>query len=267
MYKIAIISVALVLLIPLASNSFASNIEIDIHTGSADPNAHLTFYPPSSLAYVGDTLEFGNGDTVPHEIVSGTTNSGPDGKFDSGTINPGQYASYTLTQYDVGTFSFYDKSYSWMTGTVQVQGVPGGYKVIHNVGADAGDGKTTFDVQYQSVKNIISANIGAKDKSLNLVLVGQTNQTSNLVINLPTGLITPPFFGVQLDGVFTKNFTESDQQGMAVLTIPISPTTEQVSIVGTQVVPEFGPIAVITLAISVVTIVLFTRFMPVHRQG
>lgn len=265
MYKIAIVAAALVLLIPLASNSFASNIEIDIHTGSADPNAHLTFYPPSSSAYVGDTLEFGNGDTVPHEVVSGTPSSGPDGKFDSGTINPGQYAAYTLTQYDVGTFSFYDKTYPWMVGTVQVQGVPGGYKVIHNVGADAGDGKTTFDVQYKSVKNIISASIGAKDKSLNLMLVGPANQSSDLVINLPTGLVTPPFFGVQLDGVFTKNFTESDQQGMAVLTIPISPTTEQVSIVGTQVVPEFGPVAVLVLAIAAVTTVLFARIMPVRR--
>ena len=87
------------------------------------------------------------------------------------------------------------------------------------------------------------------------------------MLNLPTGLITPPFFGVQLDGQFTKNFTESDQQGMAVLTIPITPVTEQVSIVGAQVVPEFGPIAAMVLAISVVTIVLFTRFMPNRILG
>ena len=267
MYKIAIATAALIFLIPLASDSFASNIEIDIHTGSADPNQHLTFYPPSSSAYVGDTLEFGNADTVAHEIVSGTPDSGPSGKFDSGLLNPGQYYSYKLTEYDVGTFSFYDKTYPWMTGTVIVQETPGGFKVIHNVGADAGDGKTTFDVQYQSVKNIISTSIGAKDKSLNLVLVGQTGQNSNLVLRLPTALITPPFFGVQLDGQFTKNFTVSDQQGIEVVTIPITPTTEQVSIVGTQVVPEFGPVAALVLAASVVAIVLVTRLMPSHRQG
>lgn len=265
MYKIALIASVLVLLIPLASHSFASNIEIDIHTGSADPNQHLTFYPPSSSAYVGDTLEFGNGDTVAHEVVSGTPNAGPDGKFDSGAVNPGQYYSYTLTQYDVGTFSFYDKTYPWMTGTVLVQGAPSGFKVIHNVGADAGDGKTVFDVQYQSDKNIISANIGVKDKSLNLVLVGQTSENGNLVLRLPTGLITPPFFGVQLDGQFTKNYTTTDEQGIEVLTVPITPTTEQVSIIGTQVVPEFGPIAFLVLAVSIVTIVLFTRFMPARR--
>ncbi len=266
MYKIAILASLLVLLIPLTSHSFASNIEIDIHTGSADPNQRLTFYPPSSSAYVGDTLEFGNGDTVPHQVVSGTPDSGPDGRFDSGIINPGRYYSYTLMQYDVGTFKFYDKAYPWMTGMVLVQEAPTGYKVIRNVGADAGDGKTTFNVQYQSVKNIISATVGAKDKSVNFVLVGQTNQSSNLVLNLPTGLISPPFIGVQLDGQFTKNFTETPLQGMTALTIPITSTTEQVSIIGTQVVPEFGPVAFLVLAISIVTIVLFARLMPVRRR-
>jgi predicted secreted protein with PEFG-CTERM motif len=267
MYKFAIITVAAVLLIPLASNSFASNIEIDIHTGSADPNQHLTFYPPTSSAYVGDTIEIGNGDTVPHEIVSGSPDSGPDGKFDSGTLNPGQYYSYTLTNSDVGTFKFYDKNYSWMAGTVIVSLAPTGYKVLHNVGSDAGDGKTTFDVQYQSVKDIISSAVGAKDNSLNFVLVGQTNQSSNLVLRLPNALIQPPFLGVQIDGQFTKNFTISQEQGLNVFIIPISPLTEQVSILGSAVVPEFGPVAGLVFVISIIGIVLFARTRPIHRLG
>ncbi len=267
MYKFTIAFAAIVLLIPLAGHSFASNIEIDIHTGSADQNQHLTFYPPSSSAFVGDSLEFGNGDTVPHQIVSGTPSTGPTGKFDSGIINPGQYASYTLTEYDVGTFSFYDKTYPWMTGIVTVQELPGGYKVFPNIGKDVGDGKTTFDVQYQSVKNIVSANIGVKDKSLNLVLVGQTTSNSNLVLRLPTGLISPPFFGVQLDGQFIKNYTQTDEQGIEVLTIPITSITEQVSIVGTHVVPEFGPVPILILTTAVISIVLIARFIPIHKLG
>ncbi|MDE1727341.1 MAG: hypothetical protein KGH89_08795 [Thaumarchaeota archaeon] len=268
MYKIAIIFAAVVLLIPLAGHSFASgNVEILIASGSSDPHSQLTFYSATTSAYVGDTLQFGNRDSVSHEVVSGTPDSGPDGKFDSNAINTGQYYSYTLTEYDVGTFHFYDKNYPWMTGSIVVQEAPIGFKVIHNVGADVGDGKTTFDVQYQSVKNIISADIGVKDRSLNLVLVGQTDQNSDLVLRLPTGLITPPFFGVQLDGQFTKNFTISDQQGIEVVTIPITPVTEQVSIVGTQVVPEFGPLAGIVLAIAIFAIVLFARVRPIHKLG
>jgi predicted secreted protein with PEFG-CTERM motif len=267
MYKLAIIALAAILLIPLASNSFASNIEVDIHTGSADPNQHLTFYPPTSSAYVGDTIMIGNGDTVPHEVVSGDPSTGPDGKFDSGTLNPGQYYSYKLQNSDVGTISFYDKNDQWMVGSIIVSQSPTGYKVKHGVGADVGDGKTTYDLQYQSVKDIIGASISPKDHSLNLILVGQTNQNSSLVLRLPTGLINGPFLGIQLDGQFVNNFTISQDQGLNVITIPITPLTEQVSIVGSSVVPEFGAVAALVLAISIVTIVLFTRFMPIHRLG
>lgn len=265
-YKLVIISLVAILFIPLISNSFAaSNIEIDIHTGSADPNQHLTFYPPTSSAYVGDTIMIGNADTVPHEVVSGTPSTGPDGKFDSGTLNPGQYYSYQLQNNDVGTISFYDKNDQWMVGSVIVSQTPTGYKIISDVGKNVGDGKTTFDIQYQSIKNIIDTSIGQKDHSLNLVLVGKTNQSSSLVLRLPTGLINGPFLGIQLDGQFINNYTTSQEQGFNVITIPITPLTEQVSIVGSSVVPEFGPVAVLVLAISIITIVLFTRFMPVHR--
>jgi predicted secreted protein with PEFG-CTERM motif len=77
----------------------------------------------------------------------------------------------------------------------------------------------------------------------------------------------PPFLGVQLDGQFINDFTISQEQGLNVITIPITPLTEQVSIVGSSVVPEFGPVAALVLAISIVTIVLFTRFRPIHRLG
>ena len=265
MYKIVLFAVSLVLLLPLLSHAFASNIEIDIQPGSYNQNQSVTFYPPFSLAYVGDTVEFVNHDAVTHEIVSGTPSTGTDGKFDSGTINPGQYAYYTFTEYDVGTFGFFDQSYPWMVEKISVQEPPAGYKVIHSVGVGSGDGQTTYDVQYQSIKNIVSANIGLRDKSLNMVLVGHTSQDSNLVLNLPTGLISPPFLGVQLDGQFITNYTETNESGMTVLTIPIKPVTEQVSIIGTQVVPEFGPVACLVLLISIVTTVLLTRVMPARR--
>lgn len=267
-YKSAIIGLVVVLFIPLVSNSFAAtNVEIDIHTGSADPNQHLTFYPVNSTAYVGDTIMIGNGDTVPHEIVSGTPSTGPDGKFDSGTINPGQYYSYVLENEDLGTITFYDKDYQWMVGTVYVSQAPQGFKDVPNVGKNAGDGKTTYDLQYQSIKNIVDVSIGQKDKTLNFVLVGNTTQSSNLVLRLPIGLINGPFLGVQLDGQFIDNYTITPESGFNDITIPTTPITEQVSIVGSSVVPEFGPVSILILAISIVTLVLFTRFRPIHKLG
>ena len=266
-YKVVTIISILILLIPLASSSFASTTEILIHTGSADPNEHLTFYPPLTNAVVGDIIEFGNGDTVSHSITSGSPSAGPDGKFDSGTLDPGKYFRYTVSSADIGILHFYDKTYPWMTGMIDVQNTTTGYKVINNVGADAGDGKTTFSVEYSSQKDIISSVVNPKDKSVTFTLVGKVASNSTLVLKIPTGLVNVPFLGVWLDNAQTDNFTVESQSGITVVTVPITPLTEQVSVVGSSVVPEFGPIAGLVLIISIIATITLARFRPNHKLG
>ena len=264
MRKIIISFAILVLLIPLVSSSFADNVQIIIMRGAADQQVSRTFSPPSTNALVGDTVQWANGDTVTHSVTSGTPNN-PDGRFDSGTIGLGQSFSYTLTAADIGVIHFYDKAYPWMTGTLNVQTTKTGYKIINDVGANAGDGKTTFDVQYSSPKNIVSAVINQKDKSVTFTVVGKVNSSSNLVINLPTGLVNAPFLGVWLDNAQTKNFTVESQSGITVLTVPITPLTEEVSVVGSSVVPEFGPIAGLVLVVSIIATMIFARFRLGHK--
>ena len=183
MHKITISLAILVLLIPLVSSSFADTVQITIMRGAADPHVSRTFSPPSTNAIVGETVEWGNADQVTHSVTSGTPGN-PDGRFDSGPITIGQSFSYTLTTADIGVINFYDKTYPWMTGTLNVQTSQTGYKKINNVGADAGDGKTTFNVQYASPKDIVSSAVNPKDKSVTFTLVGNVNNSSNLVLEL-----------------------------------------------------------------------------------
>jgi hypothetical protein len=138
------------------------------------------------------------------------------------------------------------------------------FKTFSGVGKDVGDGMTTYDVQYSSVKNIVSSSVSAKDKSLDFVLVGKTDTNSTLILKLPTGLISGPFIGVFEDGQIITNYTTTDESGSTTISIPINPLTENISIVGTTVVPEFGPIAGIVLVLSIVAIVAVTRFRPIH---
>jgi plastocyanin len=263
-HKIIITVAILVLLIPLVSSSFADTVQVTILTGAANSQVSRTFSPPSSNALVGDTVQFGNGDTVTHSVTSGTPGN-PDGRFDSGAIQPGQYFSYTLKTADVGVVHFYDKTYPWMTGTLNVQASQTGYKKVNNVGADAGDSKTTFNVQYASPKDIVSSVINPKDKSVTFTLVGNVTTSSNLVLDLPTGLVDAPFLGVWVDNVQTKNFTIESLSGINVVTIPISPLTEQVSVVGSSVVPEFGPIAELVLVVSIIATIMIARFRLGHK--
>ena len=138
------------------------------------------------------------------------------------------------------------------------------YKTISGVGKDAGDGTTVFDVQYSSVKDIASASVSTKDKSVDFVLVGKADTNSTLILKLPTGLISGPFIAVFEDGQIVTNYTSTDETGDTMVSIPIVPLTENISIVGTTVVPEFGPVAAIVLAISIVAIVTVTRLRPIH---
>jgi hypothetical protein len=262
--KVIISLVILVLLIPLVSYSFADTVQIIIMRGSADKQVSRTFSPPTTNALVGETIEWMNADQVTHSVTSGTPDN-PDSRFDSSPIGLGQSFRYTLTIADIGIIHFYDKTYPWITGTLNVQSTQTGYKIINNVGADAGDGKTTFNLQYASPKDIVSAVIDPKDKSVTFTLVGKVNSSSILVLNLPTGLVNAPFLGIQIDGQFIKNFTIESQSGINVVKIPITPLTEQVSIVGSSVVPEFGPIAGLVLVVSIITTIIVARFRLGHK--
>jgi hypothetical protein len=138
------------------------------------------------------------------------------------------------------------------------------YKTILGVGKDAGDGTTTYDIQYSSVKNIVSSSVSTKDKSLNFVLVGKTDTNSTLILKLPTGLISGPFIGVLENGQIITNYTITEEIGDTTISIPITPLTENISIIGTTIVPEFGSTSAIVLAVAIVVIVTVTRFRPIH---
>jgi hypothetical protein len=136
-------------------------------------------------------------------------------------------------------------------------------KTFPNVGKDAGDGATTFDVPYSSVKNIVSSSVSVKDKSVSFVLAGKADANSHLVLKIPTGLVSG-FIGVFVDGQIITNYTTTNEATDTIVSIPITPLSENISLVGTTVVPEFGPVAAIVLAVSIVAIITFTKFIPIR---
>ena len=138
------------------------------------------------------------------------------------------------------------------------------FKTFSGVGKNAGDGKTTYDVQYSSVKSIVESSVSTKDKSVDFVLVGKTDTNSTLILKLPTGLINGPFIGVFEDGQIITNYTITNETEDTMISIPINPLTEKISIVGTTIVPEFGPVSIIVLVLAIAAIVAVTRFRPIH---
>ncbi len=126
---------------------------------------------------------------------------------------------------------------------------------------------SSYPVNY----SITSATI--KDMSLDisqtsLVITMNTTGDGNLTITLPRTLIDAKAgsnddqFFVLVDGADTA-FQESKTSTDRTLSIPFTDGSEKVEILGTQVVPEFGPLSFTILAISVLSLVVLsakTRF-------
>ena len=107
------------------------------------------------------------------------------------------------------------------------------YKTISGVGKDVGT--VSYDVQYSSVKNIVSSSVDTKDKSVSFTLDGNADTSSTLILKLPTGLISGPFVAVFEDGQIIPNYTATPEAGDTMLSIPINTLTSNVSIVGSSV--------------------------------
>ena len=80
---------------------------------------NTTFQPKDVTIKVGDSVKWTNNDARPHTSTSGT-NGVPDGKWNSGTLQPG--ATYTHKFTAAGTYPYYCTFHylMGMTGSVKV---------------------------------------------------------------------------------------------------------------------------------------------------
>jgi hypothetical protein len=259
--KITMISsiLVLILLIPIGMNgAFAqTTYEINIPTGAASPDAPFFWQSEKDGSATGDieirvldSIRWGNADTAAHTVTSGTPEEGPDGIFDSSLFPPGD--SFQMQFTEVGEFDYFCIVHPWMVGTVTVvsglQNVPG-------VGSDAGDGTTTFDVEYQFNRVINSASVDEDQKSITFEFVGNPQGTDNtLTLMLPKDLISGPLV-IWADGQEVSDSKIFEQKEINKVEIPLNRDSERVTLVGASVVPEFGAITMAILAAGIFSLI------------
>lgn len=79
--------------------------------------ANSAFDPASKTVVQGTTITWTNKDAVTHTVTSGLPTK-PDGRFDSGDLGPNGTFSFKFDS--VGTFAYYCKHHSGMTGMITV---------------------------------------------------------------------------------------------------------------------------------------------------
>jgi len=93
-----------------------------------------------------------------------------------------------------------------------------------------------------------------------LIIKIETTNDGELTITLSSDVITPfddDSFFVLVDGEETM-YIEKLNDGSRTLTIPFSNGSEEIEIIGTYVIPEFGTIVVLVLAVAIIAIISVT---------
>lgn len=78
----------------------------------------MAFSPANRTISVGTSIKWTDKESITHTITSGVPGA-PSGLFDSGNIGSNGTFSFTFNQ--AGTFKYYCKIHSSMTGTITVQ--------------------------------------------------------------------------------------------------------------------------------------------------
>ena len=129
-----------------------------------------------------------------------------------------------------------------------------------------------YCIDYQ-IDGATVTGVALNTASTSLVVNINANNDGQIILNIPrnvldakSGVKDTSFF-VLVDGQENNQFTETTNSTTRTVTIPFVAGSEKIEVIGTQIVPEFGPIAALVLAIAIISIMAVSaktglRLMP-----
>lgn len=124
-------------------------------------------------------------------------------------------------------------------------------------------GQGSYNVNY-TITNATINDMRISTPETSLVISINSTGDGNLVVDLPRSLIDAKAgsgddqFIVLVDDTYSS-FHETKTDTDRTLAIPFAGGSERIEIIGTQVVPEFGPVAAAILAASVLALVAVSK--------
>ena len=272
MKKVAslIVLFAVFSIIAITPSAFADHMSVTVTNapGSSIPGCEDTsdgcFIPSTVTIDVGGEVIWENNDTAAHTITSGTAVDGPDGHWDSSLIMAGSTFSHMFDE--AGTFDYFCMVHPWMAGSVVVSAeemehaeeMEGMKEMGHGDEHTASGIEDISDQFTATVTSGVIHHIGANsdDDALVVHLFG-ADDDGELKITLNMDIITPFDDGSYFVLIDNQEVHDIEQMGN-ILHIPYEAGAEKIEIVGSHVVPEFGAITMIILAVAIVSIIAIT---------
>ena len=285
---------SVVSLIAIAPSAFAAHHEVTITNapGSSTPGCEPNCFVPSiATVEVGAIVTWDNTDTAAHTASSGTATDGPTGVFDSSLIMAG--GSYSYTADTAGTFDYFCMVHPWMEGTLIVEAAgaadaaAAAAQAAADAAADAAAATAQAEADAAAAIAVLEAEQANKDAAAAAMVrpsidaadyistsgASVTSITANAdddSVIIVIDAVDDGELSVQLHDKVIKAFDDGsyfvlidneevwfEQNGNS-LTIPYEAGNEKVEIVGSYAVPEFGTIAMIILAVAMVSIIAIT---------
>ena len=286
---------AIASMVAIAPQAFAehgaTSVTVENAPGSSVPGCEDTaegcFIPNIATVVIGGTVTWENGDTAAHTSTAGSATEGPSGVWDSSLIMAGSSFSHTFDA--EGTFDYFCMVHPWMAGTVIVEAEAAHeeevYEEVHEEEVheeevheeqaevvyekiaptmSVGSTTTTGGSGPGDMTDLLHWNISGGD-----VLSMHVNEdNASLVIDMTSYndgelfvALDETYIGSD-DGTFFvivggEESNDYEQAGND-LFISFPAGTESIEIVGSYAVPEFGTIAMIVLAVAIVSIIVLT---------
>jgi len=264
-------------LIAVAPPAFADHAtaEVDMAVGSSLVGCETTnecYIPHMVTIDVGGEVMWNNIDGMAHTVSAGTPAEGLSDDFDSGLVGPGAMFSHKFTE--AGTYDYFCLVHPWMVGSVMVSSEEShddmegmeqseekhmeGMEEMEHSDEHAASGIEDLSDQFTAtVTSGVIHHIGANsDDDTLLVHLFGADDDGELKITLNSDIITP-FDDGSYFVLINSEEVEFEQMGNT-LHIGYAAGTEKIEIVGSHVVPEFGTIAMIVLAVAIISIVAIT---------
>jgi predicted secreted protein with PEFG-CTERM motif len=260
-------------IVAMTPAAFADHSEVTIipATGSGAPGCEETadgcYIPGTATVDVGGVVIMSNTDSAAHTFTSGTPDGGPDGVFDTSLLMVNN--SFEWSPMAVGEQPYFCMVHPWMQGLIIVQeaeadeDVQGDDVVMH-----ADDDDVKMDVHEEDIYVTLDHDITGGSvtemeidmETTSLIVKVDSDDAGSITITLPRDVIDATIndedddLFVIVDGE-EVDFDEITTSTDRTLTIAFPAYTEEIEIIGTFVVPEFGTIAVMILAVAIISIV------------
>ena len=254
---------AIASMVSIAPDAFAAHHEATVTNapGSSTPGCEDTaegcFIPSPVTIDIGETVTWENNDTAAHTATGGSATEGPSGVFDSSLIMAGSSFSHTFDS--VGTYDYFCMVHPWMSGTVIVEDAAAAEAAAEAAAAEAAAAMAApaidaADYISASGASITSITANADDDSVIIVIDAVDDGELNVILS---DKVIKAFDDGSYFVLVNNEEVEFSQTGNN-LTIPYEAGNDTIEIVGSYAIPEFGTIAMIVLAVAIVSIIVIT---------